>query len=311
MHYKYLFGPVLSRRLGISLGVDLIPYKICNLNCLYCESGATTKHLNLRDEYVPYLEIIRELDHYLSVNPKVDFITFSGAGEPTLHKDIGKIIQHIKENFPAFKIALITNSILFSDPQLRQEVLLSDLVLPSLDAASQEVFEKINRPCKNINIEEVINGLIEFREIYKGKIWLEIFIIPGINDTAKELSLLKEKVTLIKPDIVQLNSLDRPGTEKWISAAEPQELEKIKNFFSPLPAEIISKNYSHFKIRQEGIAHTELILSTIKRRPCTASEIATITELNLADAEMLLNMLEFEGQITKSNTQGETFYQVN
>jgi len=209
--YKYLFGPVPSRRLGMSLGVDLVPHKVCSLNCIYCECGATTKLTTERAEYVPYNEVIQELKRFLSDKPALDYITFSGSGEPTLNSRIGDILKFIKQNYPGIPIAVLTNGTLLNDKQVRGEILGADLVLPSLDVASDLSFRKINRPVHSLNIKDYIEGLIEFRKEYKGKIWLEVLIIPGYNNSKEDLKLLKEAFNKIKPNSIQLNTLDRPG----------------------------------------------------------------------------------------------------
>ena len=146
MKYKHLFGPVPSRRLGLSLGIDPIPYKTCSFDCVYCECGATTKLTAARKEYIPVDEIISELDSFLSSNPTLDYITFSGSGEPTLNIGIGRVISYLKKNFSQYKIAVLTNSSLFSDPEVREELLLADVIMPSLDAVSENVFQKITDP---------------------------------------------------------------------------------------------------------------------------------------------------------------------
>lgn len=151
--YKYLFGPVPSRRLGISLGVDLVLHKTCSLNCIYCECGRTTNLTVQRNEYVPTEIVLSELNHFLASNPKLDYITFSGSGEPTLHSGIGEIVNYLKNNFPSYKIALLTNGTLFNQSKIRQEVKSIDLILPSLDAVSDKVFQKINQPFRELSIK--------------------------------------------------------------------------------------------------------------------------------------------------------------
>ncbi|MCK4631597.1 MAG: radical SAM protein, partial [Bacteroidales bacterium] len=190
--YKYLFGPVPSRRLGMSLGVDLVPHKVCSLNCIYCECGPTTRLTIERNEYVPYNEVIQELKRFLSDNPALDYITFSGSGEPTLNSRFGDILKFIKKNYPDIPVAILTNGTLLNDKQVRGEIMDADLVLPSLDVASDLSFRKINRPFHSLNIEDYINGLCEFRKEYQGKIWLEVLIIPGYNNSKQDLKLLKE-----------------------------------------------------------------------------------------------------------------------
>jgi len=219
MEFKHLFGPVPSRRLGVSLGIDLVPYKTCSFDCVYCECGKTTNKTIKRIEYVPTHEIINELKTYLDKNPELDYVTFSGAGEPTLHNGIKQIIDFLEQNYQ-YKVAVLTNASLFYDKKVRMEIKNADLVKPKLDAGSDEIFKKINRPHENLNLNKIINGLIEFRKEYYGKIYLEIFIIPNLNDTTTELEKIKDIVKKINPDKIQLNTLDRPGTEKWVMQAE-------------------------------------------------------------------------------------------
>ncbi|KQC08912.1 MAG: radical SAM protein [Candidatus Cloacimonas sp. SDB] len=297
MVYKYLFGPVLSRRLGISLGLDLVPHKVCSLNCIYCEVGKTTLLTAERKEYVPVKHVIPELRDYLSQKPKLDYITFSGAGEPTLNSGIGEIISFLKTEFSEYKIALLTNGILFSSRRIRNEIIDVDLILPSLDAASEIVFQKINRPVEGVNVNDVIKGLVDLRKEFSGEIWLEIFLVPDINDTKQELTLLKSAVTRINPDKVQLNSLDRPGTEPWIESINREKIVQIAEFFKPLPVEIITQPKQKNKAENFNQNITEQILETIRRRPCTADDLEAILALNTIDLNRYLNILLEKGKI--------------
>jgi wyosine [tRNA(Phe)-imidazoG37] synthetase (radical SAM superfamily) len=310
MSYKYIFGPVLSRRLGLSLGVDVIPKKTCNLNCVYCESGRTSLASAHRASFIPVKDIIAELKDFLKTNPKIDHITFSGAGEPTLYQDLPEIILFIKENYPQYKLAMITNSILLAQPEIRQELLSFDVILPSLDAISTAVFNKINRPVNKIEYQKVINGLISFSKDFKGKIWLEVFIIEGINDTESELALLKEYINKIAPDVVQLNTLDRPGTESWVKPASWQKLEEIKKYFTPLKVEIVARNKTskHYEASVQNI--DEQIINTIKRRPCTAQELTTIIGLESDSIEIHIQLLISSGTIEPYNQSGIVFYKI-
>jgi wyosine [tRNA(Phe)-imidazoG37] synthetase (radical SAM superfamily) len=199
--YKYIFGPVPSRRLGMSLGVDLVPHKVCSLDCVYCECGPTTKLTIDRKEYIPFEKVRRELEHYFAINPEPDYITFSGSGEPALNSRIGDVLHFIKENKPDVPVAVLTNGTLFSDKQVRDELLDADVVLPSLDAASELSFCKINRPHHELNVGDYLKGLYDFRNEYKGKIWLEVLIIPGYNDSKENLILLKKAFLKIRQSI--------------------------------------------------------------------------------------------------------------
>ena len=236
--YKHLFGPVPSRRLGMSLGIDLIPKKVCSLNCVYCEVGETTKLTLDRMEYVTFEKVIAELKQFMSSNPKIDYITFSGSGEPTLNNRIGDVLNFIKKEYPKIKTAVLTNGSLFYDKNLRKELLDADVILPSLDAASQYVFKKIDRPNIELNIETYIQGLVDLRKEYRGKIWLEILLLKGYNDSKKELKLLKEAILKIQPDSIQLNTLDRPGTVHDLIPLTKKEMQGIIDFWDLQNVEI-------------------------------------------------------------------------
>lgn len=303
--YKHLFGPVPSRRLGISLGIDPIPFKTCTLNCVYCECGPTTNLTTERREYVPVDEILNELDDYLKKLPALDYITFSGSGEPTLHIKIGDIINFLKQNYPQYKIVVLTNGTLFYQRRVRDDVKNSDLIMPSLDSASAEIFKKINRPHKELDIKKIISGLIKLRREFRGKIWLETFIVPGLNNTREELQALKKAIEEIKPDKVQLNTLDRPGTESWVMAVKKGELRRIASY---LNAEIISEFRSRKEITSFDRNIEENIVSTIKRRPCTAEDLSRILGLHLNEINKYLQVLIETGKIKSEEQERGVFF---
>ncbi|MCD4818562.1 MAG: radical SAM protein [Candidatus Cloacimonetes bacterium] len=304
---KYLFGPVPSRRLGISLGVDLVPHKVCSLNCIYCEVGRTTNLTIERKEYIPINEVINELKEYLNQKPELDFITFSGQGEPTLNSGLGKVINFIKEYYPQYKIAVITNGTLFWKKEVRDEVLPVDVILPSLDAVSEQVFLKLNRPNKNLKNDKIIEGLFQLRKEFKGKIYLEIFFAPQLNDSKEELILLKEIALKMKPDLVQLNTLDRPGTEDFIKAITNEDLKRIKDFLEPLPVVIIAKAKTRKQIKSFNKNIEEQILDTIKRRPCTDKDLSEMLNLHLNELNKYLSELIDSGKI-ESDKQDRGFF---
>jgi wyosine [tRNA(Phe)-imidazoG37] synthetase (radical SAM superfamily) len=310
MNYQYLFGPVPSRRLWVSLGIDLIPYKICSLNCVYCECGETTLFTNERKEYIPTADIINELKDYLINIPRLDFITFSGSGEPTLHSGIGQIIAFLKNNYPEYKIALLTNSSLLYDSQLQLELNDLDIILPSLDAVSEDIFQKINRARPDIKNQKIIEGLIKFCEKFTGTIWVEIFIIPGINDHGQELKLLKEVLLQINPDQVQLNTIDRPGTESWVKKPSYDRMNEIKDFFKPLPTIIIGKYQEKEKVEFIKQQLTDTILSTISRRPCTLDDLMSIANTTESDLKHVLKVLIDQKKIEKTRQVRGFFYKI-
>ncbi|RLD63141.1 MAG: radical SAM protein [Bacteroidetes bacterium] len=308
--YKYIFGPVPSRRLGMSLGLDMVPHKVCSLNCVYCECGRTTNLTVERKEYVPYDEVIKELDDFMKNNPAPDFITFSGSGEPTLNSRIGDIINHIKSNYENIPVAVLTNGTLFSDKEVRKELLKADVVLPSLDAASSTAFAKINRPFHSINIDEYIQGLIDFSNEFKGRIWLEVFIIPGMNDNKSDLDLLKKIIKKINPEEIQLNTLDRPGVIDNIRAATKIELQSIVDYWGLDNVEIIAAVAKRKDVKSFRKDIESAILETIFRRPCTLEDMTEILGLHINEINKYLDTLEADGKIEAVRQERGLFYQV-
>ena len=308
--YKYLFGPVPSRRLGMSLGVDLVPKKVCSLDCVYCEVGHTTKLTTERKEYILYAKVKEELKHYFSNSPDPDYITFSGSGEPTLNSRIGDVLQFIKTKKPNIPVAVLTNGTLFYDKQVRAELLDADIVLPSLDAAINASFNKINRPAKNLSIDKYINGLIDFRKEFPGKIWLEVLIIPGYNDSKQDLDALKKAIHKIAPDQIQLNTLDRPGTIAEIRAANYQELHQIADYLEFDNIEVIASAPVRKNIKSYRNDTESAILETILRRPCTLDDLSGILGMHVNEINKYLDVLEAENKIEPSHQERGIFYQV-
>ena len=308
--YQYLFGPVPSRRLGMSLGVDLVPHKVCSLNCVYCECGRTTQLTLERTEYVSYEDVTKEIDHFLANNPTPDYITFSGSGEPTLNVRIGDVLKFIKSKRTNIPVAVLTNATLFYDPEVRQELLDADVVLPSLDAGEKLSFLKINRPFHSLNIDEYIQGLVDFRNEFKGKIWLEVLILPGFNDDIKNLKALKVAFLKIDPDEIQLNTLDRPGTIENIRAATRKELQDIVNFWNLDKVKIIAAAPNRKKIISYRADTESAILETIKRRPCTLEDLHKILGLHRNEINKYLDVLENEGKISSIRENRGLFYKI-
>lgn len=309
--YNYLFGPVPSRRLGMSLGIDVIPRKICTLDCVYCEVGKTTELTTDRKEYVPFSEIEAELlDYFESDNPDPDYFTFSGSGEPTLNTEIGRIIELLRRRKPHIPIAVLTNGTLFHDRELRESLLNVDIVLPSLDAALPESFEKINRPARNLTVENYIEGLVKFREEYTGNIYLESFIIPGYNSSEKDIIALKKAIERIKPDKVQINTLDRPGTVENLRPATRDELKEIVALLDNDNVEIIAAAPQRKSIISYRKDAETAIIETIARRPCTLDDLSKILGLHINEINKYLDVLEAENQIENIRQGRGIFYQL-
>ena len=308
MSYHHIFGPVPSRRLGISLGVDLVTHKICSLDCVYCECGKTTDLTLQRESYVLFDAVKTELDHYWQHNEDPDYITFSGSGEPTLNRELGRVIAYIKTRKPGIQVAVLTNSTLLTYPGVRQELALADLVVPSLDAVSKEVFIKINRPVKELSVEDIIQGIQTFSREFAGKIWLEIFILPGVNDTREELSALRQVILSIDPEMVQLNTLDRPGTVSHIRPATPAELERVKEILGLDIIQIIARTTAK-KNKGQHRDMASAILETIHRRPCTRDDLVAILSADPAQMDTLLSTLAADGRIEFRHQARGVFYQ--
>lgn len=296
---KIVFGPVPSRRLGRSLGVDLVPAKTCSLDCVYCEAGRTTRLTTERTELVPMTVVLAELEAVLASRPELDYITFSGAGEPTLHSGIGRIIGWLKERYPAYRLCLLTNGILFTDPGVRRELAPLDLVVPSLDAADEATFRRINRPAPGLACLDLPAAYAAFRRKSAAALWLEIFVLPGVNDHPASVAALRDAVALIRPDKVQLNTLDRPGTESWVTAATAAILRDFATALSDCaPVEIIGKYQSCAEVTPGPAgAVAAQVVALLRRRPCTLSDLAASLGLPEAEVQAVMAGLMTSGKV--------------
>ncbi len=309
---KHVFGPVASRRLGLSLGVDLVKHKTCTFNCIYCECGPTTKHSGKRKEYVSRSKVISELDKILASSPGLDYVTFSGSGEPTLNSALGKVIGFIKDKYPAYKVAVLTNSSLLGSSSVRRDLSRADVVEASLDAVSAAAFEKINRPCINIKPEEFIKGIEETARRIKGQLWIEIFIVPGINDTGEELKLIKQALERIKPAEIHINTLDRPGTESDVMPADTAALEKVRRFFLPLESRIIAHPYPGSRKGAFSAGKLEdMVLALLSRRPSTLEDLKTAFAVREEELKSHLLQLRNSGRISVIKKQRGDFYKIS
>jgi len=306
--YRYLFGPVPSRRLGISLGIDLVPMKTCTLNCIYCECGRTTDLTIARGEYVPLESVKAEYRRYLAHNPAPDYVTFSGSGEPTLNCDIGDLIRFIQAREQQIPVAVLTNGTLLGDPRVHDELKEASVVIPSLDAATSRVFRKINRPHPKLALDAYIDGLVRFRRGFSGRLWLEVFIVPGLNDTPAELTALKQAIEKISPDRVQLNTLDRPGTINDIRAADRTELERVRDFWQLGNTEIIAHAPERRQLAAYRADAESAILETVARRPCTLEDLTRILGLHANEVNKYLDVLEADKKITVVQQARGFFY---
>jgi wyosine [tRNA(Phe)-imidazoG37] synthetase (radical SAM superfamily) len=308
--YKHLFGPVASRRLGVSLGVDIMPSKVCNLNCIYCECGSTTTLSVERREWVPAAEVTVELSGFLAQSPSLDVVTVTGSGEPTLNTGLGTIIGFLKKSHPRYATALLTNGTLFTLPDVRESASLFDFVLPSLDAVSSDTFKKVNRPHGGLDNNKIIEGLTRFGREYKGALWLEVFITPGINDSAEELLLLKKTISEIGPGRVQLNTLDRPGACDSVMPASAERLLEIAEFFKPLAVEILCRQYTAPVPLLAGGGLESAILATLRRRPSTIEDLSSATGQLVNDVTVILSRLVNDNKVRTETVKNRIFYRI-
>ena len=241
MMLKYVYGPIKSRRLGLSLGLSLSLHKTCDLDCIYCQWGRTAKTVLERKEYAKVNEIISELKSWMQNNPQetkeLKFVTLSGLGEPTLNTCIGELIDQVKK-ITNCSIAVITNSTLLGNPLVRRGILGADLIVPSLDAVDPEIFKQIDRPHAGIKLNEIIEGLVALRTEFRGLIWLEVMLVAGVNDDLRHIGELKKVIDRINPDKIQLNSPVRSTAEKNVISVKKTKLEEIKKILGD-KAEII------------------------------------------------------------------------
>jgi wyosine [tRNA(Phe)-imidazoG37] synthetase (radical SAM superfamily) len=301
---EYVYGPVPSRRLGFSLGVDIVPYKACTLDCIYCQLGRTTRKVIKRKPYTPKEEIFKEIGIFLNKLMNIDFITFSGSGEPTLHSEIGALIKGVKK-ITSIPVAVLTNGTLLFMKDVQKDLLEADVVLPSLDAASQHVFKGINRPHNSLNIESIINGLKGFRKIFSGQIWLEIMLIKGYNDDSKELLQIKKALSEIQPDKIHLNTVIRPPSEKYASSLNPDEMRAARDLLGE-SCEIIAEFHGKGYVGNRDLKSA--IIEMTKRRPVTITDIANVFGISEANAEKLVEMLKAKSKLKEIQHKEKKYY---
>ena len=301
-----IFGPVPSRRLGSSLGIDVIPSKTCSFDCVYCECGATTDRTCERREFYPVSEILAELDAHLStMKEKPDVITLSGSGEPTLYRPLGELIDGIKLR-AGLPVAVITNSSLLWLPDVRDELARADIVLPSLDAADEDAFRRINRPHALCSLPRIIEGVETFLKEYRGTVLFEILLIEGYNTGRQNLEALRTALERMRVDRIQLNTAVRPGTERHIEPLDDESMRTIRDFFGPVCEVVASARTT--RMRHEERIVEEIVLPLLERRPCTADDIGAVLGIGAAGARRLMDTLKAAGKVTEHNHAGTIFY---
>jgi len=300
-----IFGPVPSRRLGFSLGVDTIPFKTCSLNCIYCQLGRTINKTIQRKEYIAADDILREIEEVLREGKRIDYITFSGSGEPTLNSEIRRMISRIKE-LTSIPLAILTNGTLLYRPRIREDLMEADLVIPSLDTVTQEIFEMVNRPHPSLKIEKVITGIDSFSQEFNGKVWLEIMVVKGINDSLEEIEKAAQVIKQMNLEKIQLNTVVRPPAEEFARPLTREDLNNIKTVLGK-KCEIIAE----FKRATQKAYKRDVekrILSMVKRRPVTLVDISHSLGLHRNEIIKYVETLEKKHQIRTKVHSGERYY---
>lgn len=306
--YRYLFGPVPSRRFGLSLGIDLCPPKTCTANCIFCQLGPTRATTLERREYVPTAAVLAEIDDWLGRAEPADFMTLAGSGEPTLHTGFGDVLRHIRAH-SRHRTALLSNGTLFHLPEVRAGATLADVVKLSLSAWDEASFQQINRPHPGLAFEQMVTGYDAFRAQFNGELWLEIFLMRGLNDSIEALEAIAALARRFRPARIHLNTAVRPPAEPSVHALTQNELAALARIFEPV-AEVIAE----FRDRREPCASAtlreETVLALLARHPATAAEVAAASGAARSDAEAILRALLAKQSIVAEVRGRRTYFKV-
>ncbi len=300
-----VFGPVPSRRLGFSLGVDLLRPKTCTLDCVYCELGPTTQRTIRRQRFRSARQVLDQVERHLARLPHPpDFITLAGSGEPTLHLDLGLVLEELAR-LKAARLAVLTNGTLMSDAAVREELARAEVVIPSLDAVSPAAFQRVNRPHPGLEVAGIIEGLVRFRRRFKGELLLEILLVEGLNDQESEIELLRQAARRIAPELVQLNTVVRPPARAGVRPLEHQRLQRVAAGLG-LPCQVIAPPPGGKS--GQGLKAGDQVVEMTRRRPCTVEDIAAMTGLETSRARELVRELMEAGRLRPEPFADKTFY---
>lgn len=305
---KYVFGPVPSRRLGQSLGIDTIPLKTCNWNCVYCQLGRTQPLTNKRIDYYPKEEILQEIQESLNSHPagEIDWVTFVGSGEPTLHANIGWLIRQVKK-ITHLPVAVITNGSLLNLAEVREDLLIADAVLPSIDAGTPDLYRQINRPHPALPYESFIEGLINFQREYQGNLWIEVMLVRGLNDTEDALWAIAGALAKIKPDEVHINQPTRPPVETWVQPPDEDGIIRARAILGVF-SKVVHPAEGSFDL--SGYDNPlDAIVSIITRHPMRQEQIErSFTQLAPQQVQQALVDLEASGRAQMIDRFGVQFW---
>jgi wyosine [tRNA(Phe)-imidazoG37] synthetase (radical SAM superfamily) len=302
-----VYGPVPSRRLGLSLGVDVVPAKLCTYDCIYCQLGPTRTLTTERASARPVDEIVAEVERRLRIWPPADVVTVAGSGEPTLYSGLGELIAGIKR-ITTTPVAVLTNGALFYDPEVRAAAARADIVLPSLDAGDEATFRLVNRPAPGLSLEQVVAGLASFRHEYRGKIWLEVMILAGLTDAPEQVRKIAALARRIAPDRIQLNTPVRPTFDERAVPVSTRRLTQLRRLFTP-EAEVVAEwGERPGDTAGRRTAGAEEILGLLQRRPCTTDDVVAGLRLHVNEVVKVLSGLERQGDVHRVLRKGRTFW---
>ena len=305
--YRYLFGPVPSRRFGRSLGVDLTPLKTCGFHCLFCQLGPTRHPTLERRDYVPIATVQEEILRWRDGGGQADYATLSGAGEPTLHAGFGEMLQFLKAHLPC-PCVLLTNGSLLDRPEVRDAACHADVAKLSLSAWDEASFHAVNRPHPNLNFERMVAGLQAFRHQYMGQIWLEVFLMAGLNDAPEDVARIAALADSIGPNILHLNTAVRPPADSTVQPVNRERMNMLAELFQPR-AEVIA-DFSAAPDSPVAVTETG-ILDMLRRRPCTARQLAEVFGLHLNEVAKYTGHLVSAGRIQVLPRGDEIYYEAS
>jgi wyosine [tRNA(Phe)-imidazoG37] synthetase (radical SAM superfamily) len=303
---RFVYGPVPSRRLGYSLGVDIVPYKTCTLDCLYCQLGSVRRTTCRRQAFFSVRAVLAQIREALASGRTIDVITFSGSGEPTLNRNLGPLIREIKK-MTRVPVAVLTNGTLLYRKDVRRDLMAADIVIPSLDAALVACFRAVNRPHPSLRLPSVIRGLALFRKDFKGRLWLEVMLVEGVNDGREALAALKRAIALIHPDRVQLNTVVRPPAYPAAHPLSPRKMDRVRRFLGG-GAEIIT-DFAARRPSSGSVGLESAITAVVRRRPVTAEDIAAALGLHRDEVLKAAGRLLESGKIRPVRHGGKIFYE--
>jgi wyosine [tRNA(Phe)-imidazoG37] synthetase (radical SAM superfamily) len=306
-----IFGPVPSRRLGRSLGIDVIPPKTCSYDCVYCESGPTTHLTVKRQAFVDPHAVIQDLLAYFLEHPEsADVLTFSSAGEPTLYEPIGELIREIKRQFRPLPLVVLTNGSLLWDPKVRDALLSADRVVPSLDAVTEEVFQSLNRPHPGLDPALILEGLKAFRKDFRKQLHIEVMLVAGLNDHPEELKKIRSVIDSLGPDQVELNTVVRPPADPDSRGLSAAEMEAVRGSFPADKTEIIGR-FKGFRGIERDLNIDRRVLDMVRRRPCTVEEMAASLGVPLDELKQTITELIEKEHITRQIFEGLEYVCMN